>query len=189
MEFSSQFSRPVSCTCICLTVYINRQAHFLSESEKDLWHNSSTGYSLVASVWLCVHVCQYVDILDQFPLTLVSVTLSLMFHHPGYKGWFLIWLLTAQFSYQAILHTYPLCLCLVLRPQAVHQPPRFKWLQNGLLSINTDGLCSGCVLLMSICCFNQQIAGPMDRCRLKLAPGICTGSGLFVPVRKSLTLL
>lgn len=138
-------------TRICPTVYANRRAGDLSESEKDLWHNRSTGYLLVVSVWSCVCVSQYVDILDQFPLTVVSVTLSLMFHHQGCEGWFLIWLLTAQFSYQAI--AFPESLCLDLRPQAEHQTWRFKWLRNGLLSIYTDGLCLGCVLLMSICRF------------------------------------
>lgn len=85
MEFSSQVRNRVWPTCICLTVYTNRQDQDLtrSESEKDLWHNSSTGYSHGVSVWSCVYIWQYVDILDQFPLTLVSGTLSLIFHHQG----------------------------------------------------------------------------------------------------------
>lgn len=133
MESSSQASHLAWSTRNSLTVYAKRQDQDISKSETDLWHNSSTGYSLVVRVWSCVCVCQYVDILDQFPLTLVSVNLSLMFHH---LGWFLIWLLTAQFSYKAILYAYPVFLCLALRPQAVHQT---------------------CVLLMSLCCFCQQI--------------------------------
>lgn len=99
MEFSSQVSRLVSTTHICLTVYRNRQDQDLSESERDLWHNNSIGYSLVVSMWSCVCVWQNVDILDWFPLTLVSVTSSLMFHHHDCEAWFLIWLLAAQFSY------------------------------------------------------------------------------------------
>lgn len=98
-----------------------------SQKVRKTWHNSSTGYPVVVNAWSCVCVCQYVDILDQFPLTLVSVTFSLMFHHQGCEGWFLIWLPTAQFSYQAIQYAYPVFLCLALRPQAVRRTWRFNY--------------------------------------------------------------
>lgn len=94
--------RSVWSTCTCMPVYTHRREQDLSESEKDLWHNSSAGYSLVVSVWSCVCVWQYDDILDQFSLTQVSGTLRLMFRHRDCEDRFLIWLLAAQFSYQAI---------------------------------------------------------------------------------------
>lgn len=81
VEFSSQLSHFLWSTCICFTVYINRQDQVLSESEKDLWHNSSrpNGYSLACEHVVMRVIWQYVDILDQFPLTLVSVTRVLCF--------------------------------------------------------------------------------------------------------------
>lgn len=105
------------------------------------WHNSCTGYSHFVSVWSCVYIWQHVHILDQFPLTLVSGTMSLIFHYRGLEGWFPI--------DQWRLNFLPELFCLpgiytslsLLRPQAVHQTWWFKWLQRRLLSIYTDGLC------------------------------------------------
>lgn len=94
----------VRSACICLIVYTNRQ-------DQDLWHKSSTGYSLVVSVWSCVCFWQYVDILDQFPPTLVSVTLRLMFHHLDCEGWFLIWL-----PCSVLLASVSICIACILVP-------------------------------------------------------------------------
>lgn len=100
MEFSSKVRHLVWSIHICLTVYTSPQDQKLtsSESEEDRCHNSSTGYSHFVSVWSCICIWQYVDILDQFPLTLVSCTLSLIFHHQDSWGWFLItnWLLSCH---------------------------------------------------------------------------------------------
>lgn len=154
MEFSSQASRLIHPHLLEFTS---------SESEKDRWHNISTGVSHFMSV-MCMHLAVF-----RYPGSISS--------HSGVKYiefkispsgfWELIpdCRLTADFSYQAFLDAWCLLSRLYAMLWAVHQ----TWMTMKRFLCNyADGLYLDFVLLMNTCYCCQQTR-VVDTCMQKIA--------------------